>query len=51
MIQVTAWKAKITSGGVQVDYAWIDDDDDGGFDADKIAKLREQGVASTKKQG
>lgn len=43
------WRPKFAEvDGEQVDYAWIDDDEDGGFDADKIAKLREEGVASAK---
>jgi uncharacterized lipoprotein YddW (UPF0748 family) len=28
--------------GVQVDYAWLDDDDDGGFDQEKLAAARAQ---------
>jgi hypothetical protein len=35
------WRPKFTLvDGVQVDYAWIDDEDDTGFDADKIAQAR-----------
>ena len=45
------WRPKFAEvDGVQVDYAWIDDEDDGGFDADKIAQLREEGVASARKE-
>lgn len=35
------WRPRFAEvDGEQVDYAWIDDDDDGGFDAEKIAKAR-----------
>ncbi|MCP4808397.1 MAG: flippase-like domain-containing protein [Proteobacteria bacterium] len=35
------WRPKFAEvDGQQVDYAWIDDEDDGGFDAEKIAKAR-----------
>lgn len=37
------WRPKFAEvDGVQVDYAWIDDEDDGGFDAEKIAKARQE---------
>ena len=32
--------------GVQVDYAWINDEDDSGFDADALAKARAEHAAS-----
>ncbi|HJN73050.1 MAG TPA: lysylphosphatidylglycerol synthase transmembrane domain-containing protein [Myxococcota bacterium] len=35
------WRPRFAEvDGEQVDYAWIDDDDDGGFDAEKIEKAR-----------
>ncbi|MFT5583285.1 MAG: hypothetical protein ACI9VR_000863 [Cognaticolwellia sp.] len=49
--RTAGWRPKFAEvDGVQVDYEWIDDDDDGGFDADKIAALRAKGVASAKKE-
>lgn len=33
--------------GVQVDYAWINDEEDGGFDADALAKARAEHTASS----
>ncbi|MCB9760692.1 MAG: flippase-like domain-containing protein [Alphaproteobacteria bacterium] len=41
------WRpAFATVDGQQVDYAWIDDSDDGGFDAEKIAAARKEHMGS-----
>ena len=36
-----SWRPRFCEvDGVQVDYAWLDDDDDGGFDQEKLAAAR-----------
>jgi hypothetical protein len=45
----SGWRPKFAEvDGAQVDYTWIDDDDDGGFDADKIAEMRAKKVEEAK---
>ena len=47
--RVPGWRPKFaTVDGEQVDYAWINDDDEAGFDADRIAAMRAKGVQSAK---
>ncbi|MED5372776.1 MAG: lysylphosphatidylglycerol synthase transmembrane domain-containing protein [Myxococcota bacterium] len=43
------WRPRFAEvDGAQVDYAWINDDEDGGFDADKIAKIRAEEAAKAR---
>ncbi|MBL8615948.1 MAG: hypothetical protein JNM72_10105 [Deltaproteobacteria bacterium] len=45
-VRKPGWRPAFTEvDGVQVDYAWINDADDTGFDADKLAKARAQAGA------
>jgi hypothetical protein len=43
------WRPAFTLvDGKQVDYAWINDDEDGGFDAEKLARAQAEHVAPPK---
>jgi hypothetical protein len=45
-VRKPGWRPAFTEvDGVQVDYAWINDAEDTGFDADKLAKARAQAGA------
>ena len=48
-VTVAGWRPALALGeGKLVDYAWINDDEDGSFDAEKLARAQAEHAAPPK---